>query len=109
MDPEAQMRFVLDALARMAARSEAQDVRQEDQAARLRDHDARLQEHETWQRESETRAAQIEANLQAATNLIGRLAAAELLLNQRMKETEDRLNALIKVVDDLIRRNGHKP
>jgi hypothetical protein len=56
MDPEAQMRFVLDALARMAARGEAPEARQEDHAARLRDHEARLREHETWQRESEARA-----------------------------------------------------
>lgn len=86
MDAERAMQFIIEAQAQQAVTLQAH-------ADILRDH-----------------AEQIAS----VTNLIGRLAQAELALTQEMRglravqsQTDERLNLLIEVVDKLVRRNGH--
>lgn len=86
MDAERAMQFIIEAQAQQAVTLQAH-------ADILRDH-----------------AEQIAS----VTNLIGRLAQAELALTQEMRglraaqsQTDERLNLLIDVVDKLVRRNGH--
>jgi chromosome segregation ATPase len=81
----------------------------------------------------EARMARLESSMATVTDLVGRLAQAEIRLVERMDglagrvdglaermeagfkelrgiqaETEYKLNALIDAVDKLVRRNGHK-
>lgn|SRR5690348_13696737 len=99
MDVERTMQFILDAQAR--------------HATALQEHDAILKQHaETLRRN--------EAQIATVTDLIGRLAQAELRLVEDMRTLrqaqadaaergralDERLNILIDIVDKLIRRNG---
>lgn len=106
MDVERTMQFILDAQAR--------------HATALQEHDAILKQHaETLRRN--------EAQIATVTDLIGRLAQAELRLvedmrslrqaqaeaaermkaaDERGRALDERLNILIDIVDKLVRRNG---
>ncbi len=64
------------------------------------------------------RAAKIESSVATLTDLVGRVAQAEVRLTERMESgfreltdaqaaSEYKLNALIETVDKLTRRNGH--
>lgn len=78
--------------------------------------------------EHNQRMAQVEASIATVTELVGRLAQADLILAERMRATDERLkalanrmdqlaeaqaatdgrlNALIDVLDRIVRRNGH--
>ena len=95
-------------------------------------HEAWLQKHEEAMKRHEeaftridaaleagaARAAQLESSVATLTDLVGRVAQAEIRLTERMdsgfrdlKEaqaaSEYKLNALIETVDKLTRRNGH--
>ena len=85
MDIEKTMRFILDAQARLEAVAGEHDVR----------------------------LAKIEVSVVTLTDLVGRLAQAELRLVERMDQlavsqahTDQRLDILVNVVDKLVRRNG---
>lgn len=103
------MQFVLDNLARLSA-----------SAVQYEDRQRKLEEGLTTLTET----------VNGAVGLIGRLAQAEIALNQRVSaltervsalaervsalaeaqaHTDERLNALIAVVDRLIPRNGNPP
>jgi hypothetical protein len=74
----------------------------------------------------EERIAKVESSVATVTDLVGRLAQAEIRLVEHMEgmsermdtgfrqirevqsHTEYKLNALIDTVDKLVRRNGHK-
>lgn len=69
-------------------------------------HDTEIQEIRAAQKRSEEQIA-------AVTSLVGRLAQAEIALvermnqpTERMNQTDDNVNTLVKIADDLIRRNG---
>jgi uncharacterized coiled-coil protein SlyX len=69
------------------------------------------------------RLAKLEVSVATVSDLVGRLAQAELRLAERMDQltervdrlveeqahTDQRLNSLIDVVDKLVRRNGGSP
>lgn len=66
----------------------------------------------------EERIARLESSMATATDLIGRLAQAEIHLAERMESgfrelreaqasTDYKLNALIETVDKIVRKNGH--
>jgi predicted nucleic acid-binding Zn-ribbon protein len=105
MDIEKTMEFILNTQARL---------------------EASAQQHEE-------RIAKLESSMASLTDLVGRLAQAEIRLVERLgglagrvdgmaerneaefqklrelhAETEYKLNALIDTVDKLVRRNGHK-
>ncbi|MGH9519263.1 MAG: hypothetical protein ACRD2D_06415 [Terriglobales bacterium] len=70
-------------------------------------HAVALQQHREALRDLDQRVATV-------TDLIGRLAQAQLqlvgevrTLREVQAASDERMNALIRVVDDLVRRNGH--
>ena len=74
---------------------------------------------ETSAQGHEERLAKLESSVATVTDLVGRLAEAEIRLVERMdagfqqirevqSNTEYKLDALINTVDKLVRRNGHK-
>ena len=82
---------------------------------------ANIQKHDVAIAALEKNVARHEQEIQTVTNLVGRVAVAETHLAERMsslasthketsehlKETDERLNALILIVDKIIRgRNG---
>lgn len=105
MDVEKTMEFILVTQARLEASAAAHDER----LARL---EASAQGHEE-------RIAKLEASVATVTDLVGRLAQAEIRLAEHMTagfqelrelhaNTEYKLNSLIDTVDKLVRRDGHK-
>lgn len=104
MDIEKTMQFILDVQARLEASAAAHDER----LARL---EASAQGHAE-------RLMKLESSVTTVTDLIGRLAPAEIRLAESMTggfqdlralhaDTEYKLNALIDTVDKKTRRNGH--
>lgn len=102
MDVEKTIQFILE----MQAKHEAVSQRNAEQIARnseqMGKHDERL--------------ALIERSLASVTDLVGRLAQAELRLVDRINDLRDaqagtdyKLNALIETVDKLAHRNGGAP
>ncbi len=74
---------------------------------------------ETSAQGHEERIAKLESSVATVTDLVGRLAQAEIRLVERMDagfqelrelhaDTQYKLNALIETVDKLVRRDGHK-
>ncbi len=74
---------------------------------------------ETSAQGHEKRIAKLESSVATVTDLVGRLAEAQIRLAERMDagfqelrglhaDTQYKLNALIETVDKLVRRNGHK-
>jgi hypothetical protein len=74
---------------------------------------------ETSAQGHEERIAKLESSVATVTDLVGRVAQAEIRLTERMDagfqelrelhaDTQYKLNALIETVDKLVRRNGHK-
>jgi hypothetical protein len=104
MDIEKTMQFMLD----MRAKHEAWLQRHEEAFTRI---DAALEA-------GAARAAQLESSVATLTDLVGRVAQAEIRLTERMESgfrdlreaqaaSEYKLNALIETVDKLAHRNGH--
>ena len=92
MDIEKTMQFILDTQARL----EAVAGQHEERLTRL-----------------EMNLTRLEAQVAGVTDLVGRLAQAELRLVERMNEltvsqahTDQRLDILVDIVDKLVRRNG---
>lgn len=92
MDVESTMQFILETQARLQATASQHDER----LARL-----------------ETSLARLETSVSTVTDLVGRLAQAEIRLVERMDRlaesqahTDQRLDILIDVVDKLVRRDG---
>lgn len=92
MDLERAMQFILNAQAQQAVTLQAHAEILERHAAALRSLDERLV---------------------TVTDLVGRLAQTELCLaadlraaDERSKAADERLNALITIVNQMIRRNG---
>ena len=92
MDVEKTMQFILDTQARL----EAVAGQHEERLTRL-----------------EMNLTRLEAQVAGVTDLVGRLAQAELRLVERMNEltvsqahTDQRLDTLVDIVDKLVRRNG---
>ena len=105
MDIEKTMQFILEVQARLEAS--------------VQGHDERLARLEAAAQEHEERFAKLESSMATVTDLVGRVAEAEIRLTERMAtgyqelralhaDTEYKLNALIDTVDKLVRRNGHK-
>ena len=105
MDIEKTMEFILSVQARLEASAQKQDEQIAAQQEQIAAHNEQL--------------ARLESSLSTVTDLVGRLAQAEIRLVERMdsgfKElfelhanTQAQLNALIDTVDKLVRRNGHK-
>lgn len=104
MDVERTMEFILQMQAK-----HAEALRQHDEA--LRQHDEALHQHQVWKQDQDAR-------MEALTDLVGRLAQAQLnhlaetraaqaAADARAQALDERLSALIAIVDDLIRhRNG---
>ncbi len=99
------MEFILAVQARLEASAEK--------------HDERLARIEASAQGHEERLAKLESSVATVTDLVGRLAQAEIRLVERMDtgfqelrdlhaDTADKLNALITTVDKLVRGNGHK-
>jgi hypothetical protein len=92
MDIEKTMQFILDTQARLEATASQ--------------HDERLTK-------LETSLARLETSVSTVTDLVGRLAQAEIRLVERMERlaesqahTDQRLDILIDMVDKLVHRNG---
>lgn len=99
VDIERTMQFILDTQARLEG-SVAQ-------------HDERISKLEVSLTRLEGSVARLEGSVATVTDLVGRLAQAETRLVERMDRltesqthTDQRLDALIDVVDKLVRRNG---
>lgn len=97
MDVERTIQFILDALARLEAVSGQ--------------HDERLTRIESSVADLSVQVADLGAQVAGVTDLVGRLAQAELRLVERMDalaeaqaHTDRRLDALINVVDRLSRQ-----
>jgi hypothetical protein len=97
MDLERTMQFILE----MQAKLEASAAKHDEQIAK---HDEQI--------------ATLAASVTTLTDLVGRIAQAEIRLVERMEvgfrelheiqaTTDYKLNALIDTVDKLVRRNGH--
>lgn len=105
MDVERTMQFILEMQAR---------------------HEAAIQKHDEQIAQNASQIAQNSAQIAGVTDLIGRLAAAEIRLVERIDRlavkinemrdaqrdaqaaTDYKLNALIETVDKLVHRNGGK-
>ncbi len=112
MDIEKTMEFILNTQAKIEAMGQQNAERIAELQALAKGHEERL--------------AKLESSMGTVTDLVGRLAQAEIQLAERvdgltermevgfreLKEiqagTEYKLNALIETVDKLVRRNGHK-
>ena len=99
MDVEKTMQFILDTQARLEAVAGQ--------------HEERLTRLETGLTRLETSVTRLETQVAGVTDLVGRLAQAELRLVERMDQlaasqahTDQRLDVLISVVDKLVHRNG---
>ncbi|HEX5483135.1 MAG TPA: hypothetical protein VFZ08_10985 [Terriglobia bacterium] len=95
MDIERTMQFILDMQAK---------------------HSAAVQRHDEEIARNSEQIAELGRKIDTVTDLVGRLAQAEIRLVERMDElagaqahSDQRLDALIDVVDKLIRRNGREP
>ena len=95
MDVEKTMQFILETQARLEASAAG--------------HAERLARLEAAMAQHEGRLAKLETYIATVTDLVGRLAQAEIHMVERMNDTDERLNALIDVVDKLIRRDGARP
>jgi hypothetical protein len=104
MDIEKTMQFMLD----MQAKHETW----------LQKHEEAITRIETALEAGAARTAKLESSVATVTDLVGRVAQAEIRLTERMESgfrdlidaqaaSEYRLNALIETVDKLVRRNGH--
>jgi len=98
MDVEKTMEFILSVQARL---------------------EASVQEHHERLAKIDGQIAKLEASVATVTDLVGRLAQAEIRLAERTAagfqelrelhaDTESKLNALIETVDKLVRHNGHR-
>jgi chromosome segregation ATPase len=98
MDIEKTMEFILAVQARLEASAQR--------------HDEQIAKHDE-------QIAKLEASIASLTDLVGRLAQAEIRLVERMTagfqevrelqaNTEYKLNALIDTVDKLVRRDGQR-
>ena len=112
MDIEKTMEFILNVQAKIEALGQQNAERIAELQALAKGHEERL--------------AKLESSMGTVTDLVGRLAQAEIQLAERvdgltermeagfreLKEiqagTEYKLNALIETVDKLVRRNAHK-
>jgi UDP-N-acetylglucosamine enolpyruvyl transferase len=105
MDIEKTMEFILSVQARLEASAQKHDERMAKQDEQIAKHDEQI--------------GRLEASIASLTDLVGRLAQAEIHLAERMTsgfqelrelhtDTESKLNALIATVDKLVRRNGQK-
>jgi len=106
MNVEKTMQFILDMQAQLTASAQK--------------HDERLSRLESVAAQHDERLTRLEASVATVTDLVGRLAQAEIRLVERMDRlaqemerlgesqayTDQRLNALIDIVDKLIQRNG---
>jgi chromosome segregation ATPase len=112
MDIEKTMQFILEVQARLEASAQAHDERLARLEASAQGHDERLAK-------LESSVVRLESSVSTVTDLVGRLAQAEIRLTERMDagfqelrelqaNTEYKLNALIEAVDKLVRRDGHK-
>lgn len=102
MDIEKTMQFILDMQAK---------------------HSAAVQRHDEQIARNSEQIAELGRKIDTVTDLVGRLAQAEIRLVERMNQlgermdqlagaqahSDQRLDALIDVVDKLIRRNGREP
>ncbi len=112
MDIEKTMEFILSTQARLEASAAA--------------HDERLARLEASNQLHSEQIAELKSSVASVTDLVGRLAQAEIRLVERMEgigermtsgfhdlrelhaDTESKLNALIDTVDKLIRHDGHR-
>lgn len=106
MDLERAMQFILDAQAQQAATLQHHAETMQEHAEIMRANAKKLDAHTDALRDLDGRLATV-------TDLVGRLAQAELRLvadmraaDERSKAADERLNALIEIVDQVIRRNG---
>lgn len=79
-------------------------------------HAAAIQKHDEEIARNFGQIAELSRKVDTVTDLVGRVAQAEIRLVERMDKladsqshTDQRLDALIDVVDKLIRRNGRQP
>jgi chromosome segregation ATPase len=104
MDLERTMQFILE----MQAKLEASVAKHDEQIARNSEQIAKHDEQ----------ISTLAASVTTLTDLVGRIAQAEIRLVERMETgfrelheiqatTDYKLNALIDTVDKLVRRNGH--
>lgn len=93
------MEFILEQQAQLTARmqqlGEAHAVLEADQK--------RLAQNQLGLAEMQTRQQEMIGNV---VTIVGTLVQAQQRTEQRVQEVSENLNALIKVVDDIIRRNG---
>jgi peptidoglycan hydrolase CwlO-like protein len=105
MDIEKTMEFILGVQARLEASTQ--------------EHDERLAQIEVSIQKHDEQIAKLESSIASVTDLVGRLAQAEIRLaesttvgfqelRQLHADTEYKLNALIETVDKLVHRDGHK-
>jgi peptidoglycan hydrolase CwlO-like protein len=105
MDVEKTMQFIIDVQAKLEASAQQ--------------HYESLAELRALGKGHEARIAKLETSVATVTDLVGRLAQAEIRFTDETRAgfkelrdiqatTEYKLNALIDTVDKLTRRNGHK-
>ncbi|HET7102368.1 MAG TPA: hypothetical protein VFJ52_14530 [Terriglobia bacterium] len=111
MDIEKTMQFMLE----MQAKHEVWFQKHEDA---MKQHEEAFNRIGASLEAGAARAAQLESSVATLTDLVGRVAQAEIRLTERMDSgfrnlresqtaSEYKLNALIETVDKLTRRNGH--
>ncbi|MGH9520379.1 MAG: hypothetical protein ACRD2D_12050 [Terriglobales bacterium] len=108
MDLERATEFLLAAQAQHSAMLQQQ-------ALTLKAHEESMRAHAAGMRAHEEALRDLDGRLVTITDLVGRLAQAELHLvadmraaDERSKASDERLNALIEIVDQVIRRNGKR-
>lgn len=106
MDLDRAMQFILDVQAQHAAMMQEHAATMQEHAAIMKAQAATLQAHTSALRELDIRLATV-------TDLVGRLAQTELKLAADMRTlresqsaSDERLNALISVVDRIVGHNG---
>lgn len=126
MEPSARRRFqrieaILNSVARQQAAAEARAKKIDMQSrARDRSHAARMERHEARMERYEARVAQMEARLdrrmdaiakiiQTGMKLVVRIEARQAQTDVRLAEIGEKLDALVTVVDGIIRRPGASP
>jgi len=98
MDLEGTMRFIVETQAQLTASAQK--------------HDEQLAKHDEQIAKNSEQIAKNDAQIAVVTDLVGRLAQAEIRLVERMEKVEDNQQRLFERMDRFIQvleGDGHKP
>ncbi len=101
MDVQKTMEFILEQQAHIVA---TQAAMQAEHAVRMAEHAVQMAEHAARMAEIETVALKTDKRLDGLSKIVKFGMKVVLKQAESQKQTDERLNALIQVVDDLVRR-----